>query len=214
MDLIKACEAEQLKDDITDFNIGDTVKIHYKIIEGKNERIQVFEGLCIAKKNTGIRKTFTIRKISYGVGVERTFPLHSPKIANIEVVRLGRVRRAKLYYIRSRVGKAAKVKEFIRKKEKKVTKSPAAKVTKKAAEPAASQQTVVEEVKKNEVNKTEVKKTEVKKTEANRAEAKKTAVKPTEAKKEETKKPEVTKTQVKEQPPVQEKETTGTDASA
>jgi large subunit ribosomal protein L19 len=204
MDLIKACEAEQLKDDITDFNIGDTVKIHYKIIEGKNERIQVFEGLCIAKKNTGIRKTFTIRKISYGVGVERTFPLHSPKIANIEVVRLGRVRRAKLYYIRSRVGKAAKVKEFIRKKEKKVTKSPAAKVTKKAAEPAASQQTVVEEVKKNEV----------KKTEANRAEVKKTAVKPTEAKKEETKKPEVTKTQVKEQPPVQEKETTGTDASA
>ncbi len=209
MDLIKACEAEQLKDDITDFNIGDTVKIHYKIIEGKNERIQVFEGLCIAKKNTGIRKTFTIRKISYGVGVERTFPLHSPKIANIEVVRLGRVRRAKLYYIRSRVGKAAKVKEFIRKKEKKVTKSPAAKVTKKAAEPAASQQTVIEEVKKNEV-----KNTEVKKTEANRAEVKQTAVKPTEAKKEETKKPEVTKTQVKEQPPVQEKETTGTDASA
>jgi large subunit ribosomal protein L19 len=116
MDLIKACDAEQLKSNIENFNIGDTVKIHYKIIEGKTERVQVFEGIVITMKNSGIRKTFTVRKISYGVGVERTFPLHSPKIVNIEKVREGRVRRAKLYYIRERVGKAAKVKENIQKK--------------------------------------------------------------------------------------------------
>ena len=100
MDIIKACEAEQIKDKINDFKIGDTIKVHFKIIEGKNERIQIFEGLCLAKKNAGLRKTFTVRKISYGIGVERTFPLNSPKIVKIEAVRLGRVRRAKLYYIR------------------------------------------------------------------------------------------------------------------
>ncbi len=121
MDLIKACEALQLKEDTADFNIGDTVKVHFKIIEGKTERVQVFEGLCIAKKNSGLRKTFTVRKISYGVGVERTFPLHSPKVVTVEVVRVGRVRRAKLYYIRNRVGKAAKVKELIQKKDAKDT---------------------------------------------------------------------------------------------
>ncbi|MBN1799304.1 MAG: 50S ribosomal protein L19 [Spirochaetales bacterium] len=119
MNIIKACETEQMRDDIKDFNIGDTVKVHFKIIEGKTERVQVFEGLCIAKKNSGIRKTFTVRKISYGIGVERTFPLHSPKIVNVETVRVGRVRRAKLYYIRNRVGKAAKVKEYIQKKDSK-----------------------------------------------------------------------------------------------
>ena len=118
MDLIKAIEAEQIKDEIADFNIGDTVKVHYRIVEGQTERVQVYEGLVIAMKSSGARKTVTVRKISYGVGVERIFPINSPKIEKIEVVRRGRVRRAKLYYIRDRVGKAAKVKELIRKKEK------------------------------------------------------------------------------------------------
>ena len=118
MDLIKAIEAEQIKDTISDFRIGDTVKVHYKIVEGTTERVQVYEGLVIAIKNASSRKTVTVRKISYGVGVERIFPVNSPKIEKIEVVRRGRIRRAKLYYIRDRVGKAAKVKELIRKKEK------------------------------------------------------------------------------------------------
>jgi large subunit ribosomal protein L19 len=116
MNKIRAIEAEQLRSDLPEFSIGDTLKIHYRIIEGKNERIQVFEGLCIAIKRTGIRKTFTVRKISYGIGVERTFPLNSPRIQKIEITRRGRVRRAKLYYMRDRVGKSAKVAELIQKK--------------------------------------------------------------------------------------------------
>lgn len=112
-------EAEQIRSDLPDFSIGDTLKVHYKIIEGKNERVQVFEGLCIAMKRGGIRKTFTARKISYGVGVERTFPLNSPRIQKIEISRRGRVRRAKLYYIRDRVGKSAKVAELITRKQAK-----------------------------------------------------------------------------------------------
>jgi large subunit ribosomal protein L19 len=117
MDTIKAIEAEQIRDDLQQFNIGDTLRIHYKIVEGKTERVQVFEGLCIAKKRSGVRRTFKVRKMSYGVGVERTFPLNSPRIQKIDVVRRGRVRRAKLYYIRDRVGKSAKVAELIRKKQ-------------------------------------------------------------------------------------------------
>ncbi|MDC7231808.1 MAG: 50S ribosomal protein L19 [Spirochaetales bacterium] len=116
MDIIRAVEAEQLKDNAENFRVGDTIKVHFKIIEGKNERVQVYEGLVIALNNTGINRTVTVRKISYGVGVERIFPIHSPKIEKIDVVRRGKVRRAKLYYIRDRVGKAAKVKELIRKK--------------------------------------------------------------------------------------------------
>lgn len=116
MDSIKTIEAEQIKSGVEEFNIGDTVKVYFKIVEGKNERIQIYEGLCIAKKNSGLRRTFKVRKISYGVGVERTFPIHSPRIQKIEVMRRGRVRRAKLYYIRDRVGKAAKVPELIRRK--------------------------------------------------------------------------------------------------
>ncbi len=116
MDIIKAIEAEQLKENAENFSIGDTVKVYFKIIEGQTERVQIYEGLVIAKNNGGIRKTFTVRKISYGVGVERIFPLHSPRIEKVEVVRKGRVRRAKLYYIRDRVGKAAKVPELIRRK--------------------------------------------------------------------------------------------------
>jgi large subunit ribosomal protein L19 len=117
MDIIKAIEAEQMKENAENFNVGDTVKVFFKIIEGTTERIQVFEGLVIAKNNSGIRRTFIVRKISYGVGVERIFPLHSPRIEKIVVVRKGRVRRAKLYYIRDRVGKAAKVKELITRKK-------------------------------------------------------------------------------------------------
>ena len=116
MDIIRAIEAKQIKENAENFSVGDTVKVFFKIVEGTTERIQVFEGIVIAKNNSGVRKTFTVRKISYGVGVERIFPMHSPRIERIEVVRRGRVRRAKLYYLRSRVGKAAKVKELIVKK--------------------------------------------------------------------------------------------------
>jgi len=116
MNEIRAIEAAQMKSDPGNFKIGDTVKVHFKIIEGKNERVQVYEGLVIAFKNGRINKTFTVRKNSYGVGVERIFPIHSPRIVKVEVVRPGKVRRAKLYYIRGKVGKAAKIKELIIKK--------------------------------------------------------------------------------------------------
>ena len=116
MDIIRAIEAKQIKENAENFNVGDTVRVSFKIVEGATERIQVFEGIVIAKNNTGVRRTFVVRKISYGVGVERIFPLHSPRVEKIEVVRRGRVRRAKLYYLRSRVGKSAKVLELIVKK--------------------------------------------------------------------------------------------------
>ena len=112
-DLIKAIDAENMKTDLPVFNVGDTVKVGYKIIEGGKERVQNFEGVVIAKKNGGIQESFTVRHISYGIGVEKTYPLHSPKIASITVVRKGKVRRAKLYYLRNLTGKAAKVKEKI-----------------------------------------------------------------------------------------------------
>jgi large subunit ribosomal protein L19 len=113
MDIIKAIEGAQLKQDITNFQIGDTVKVHVRIKEGNRERVQVFEGTVMKKQNGGLRETFTVRRISYGVGVEKTFPLHSPVIEKIEVVRRGKARRAKLYYLRGRVGKSAKVKEKV-----------------------------------------------------------------------------------------------------
>ncbi len=119
MDIIKAIEAEQQEQVAKveeNFRIGDTVKVHFTIVEGTTERVQVYEGLVIAKNNSGINRTFTVRKISYGIGVERVFPLSSPRIQKIEVSRRGRVRRAKLYYIRGRVGKAAKVSELVRRK--------------------------------------------------------------------------------------------------
>lgn len=111
MDLIKMVESQQLKKDVPEFNVGDTVRVHVKVKEGNRERIQVFEGIVIKRQNGSINETFTVRRISYGIGVERTFPLHSPKLDKIEVVRRGKVRRARLYYLRDRVGKAAKVKE-------------------------------------------------------------------------------------------------------
>ncbi|MDH4076627.1 MAG: 50S ribosomal protein L19 [Acidimicrobiia bacterium] len=104
-------EQEQLRTDIPDFDAGDTVKVHVKVIEGNRERVQVFEGVVIARRGTSVRESFTVRKLSFGVGVERSFPLHSPIIDKIQVVTRGDVRRAKLYYLRDRVGKAAKVKE-------------------------------------------------------------------------------------------------------
>lgn len=111
MDLIKMVESGQLKKEIPQFQVGDTVRVHVKIKEGSRERIQVFEGTVIKRQNGGVNESFTVRRISYGVGVERTFLLNSPKLDNIEVVRKGSVRRARLYYIRDRVGKAARVKE-------------------------------------------------------------------------------------------------------
>ncbi len=138
MNKIRVIEAEQIRSDLPDFSIGDTLKIHYRIIEGKTERIQVFEGLCIAIKRGGIRKTFTVRKISYGVGVERIFPLNSPRIQKIEISRRGRVRRAKLYYIRDRVGKSAKVAELISKKPRKEQAARPSGSPAKAAKPVES----------------------------------------------------------------------------
>lgn len=112
MNLVELIEKEQIKREAHKFNVGDTVKVHFKIVEGNKERVQIFEGLVIARKNGSIRETFTVRKISFGVGVERTFPIHSPRIDKVEVVREGEVRRAKLYYIRDLSGKAGtKVKE-------------------------------------------------------------------------------------------------------
>ena len=113
MDMVKAFTNEQLKTVVPQFNVGDTVRVHNKIVEGTRERVQLFEGTVMAKKNGGISETFTVRKVSYGIGVEKTFPLHSPTVVKVEVIRAGKVRRAKLYYLRDRVGKAAKVKERI-----------------------------------------------------------------------------------------------------
>ena len=113
MDIIRAIEQQQIKQDIPDFKVGDNVKVHYRIVEGNRERIQVFQGDVIRRQGESVRETFTVRKISFSIGVERTFPVHSPKIEKIEVIRQGKVRRAKLYYLRDRVGKRAKVKEKI-----------------------------------------------------------------------------------------------------
>jgi len=111
MNIIEALEKEQLRQDIPAFRPGDTVRVYVKVVEGTRERIQLFEGVVINRKSGGVRETFTVRRISYGVGVERTFPVHSPRLEKIEVVRKGIVRRAKLYYLRSLTGKAARIKE-------------------------------------------------------------------------------------------------------
>ena len=113
MDLIKAFTEEQLKAEVPQFKVGDTVRVHNRIKEGARERIQLFEGTIIAKHGGGISETFTVRRVSYGCGVEKTFPVHSPNVVKVEIVRSGKVRRAKLYYLRDRVGKASKVKEKI-----------------------------------------------------------------------------------------------------
>jgi large subunit ribosomal protein L19 len=111
MDLVKIIEQDQLRKDIPTFNVGDTVKVHVKVKEGNRERVQVYEGVVLKRQGGGLTETFTVRRISYGVGVERTFPVHSPKLDKIQVVRRGKIRRAKLNYLRGRIGIAAKVKE-------------------------------------------------------------------------------------------------------
>ena len=113
MDLIKAFTNEQLKKELPVVNVGDTVRVHNKIKEGTRERVQLFEGTVIAKHGGGISETFTVRRVAYGVGVEKTFPIHSPNVEKVDIIRHGKVRRAKLYYLRDRVGKASKVKERI-----------------------------------------------------------------------------------------------------
>lgn len=114
MDIIRELEKEQLKSEVTPFNVGDTIRVYAKVVEGTRERLQMFEGVVIKRQGGGIRETFTVRRIASGVGVERTWPLHSPRIDRIEVTRRGEVRRAKLFYLRDKVGKAAKVKEVLR----------------------------------------------------------------------------------------------------
>ena len=114
MDLVKVLSEQQLKSDLPELKIGDTVKVHAKIKEGNLERIQIFEGIIIAKKHAGVNQTVTVRRICYGVGVEKTWPVHSPNVEKVELVRKGKVRRAKLNYLRSRVGKKAKVKEVVK----------------------------------------------------------------------------------------------------
>lgn len=111
MNIIDALEQEQLRSDIPDFRAGDTVKVYVKVVEGTRERVQLFEGVVIARSGSGVRETFTVRRVSYGIGVERTFPLHSPRLEKIEVARRGIVRRAKLYYLRNLTGKAARIRE-------------------------------------------------------------------------------------------------------
>jgi large subunit ribosomal protein L19 len=111
MDTIRAIEQQQIRDDLADFRVGDTVKVHYRVVEGSRERIQIFQGTVIRRHGASNRETFTVRKVSFGVGVERTFPVHSPKIAEIEVETRAKVRRSKLYYLRDKVGKAARLKE-------------------------------------------------------------------------------------------------------
>jgi len=115
MSILETLEMAQLRQDIPDFKAGDTVRVHVKVVEGNRERVQMFEGIVIARRGGGIRETFTVRRVSYGVGVERVFPLHSPRLDKIEVMRRGRVRRAKLYYLRNLTGKAARIEDMRRK---------------------------------------------------------------------------------------------------
>ena len=113
MDALKLIAQDSIKAEAPQFKVGDTVKVHVKIREGEKERIQVFEGTVIARKGSGVAETFTVRRVSYGVGVEKTFPIHSPNVEKVDIIRVGKIRRAKLYYLRGRVGKASKVKEQI-----------------------------------------------------------------------------------------------------
>ena len=118
MSIIKEIEKQQLKSEVTPFNVGDTLRVYSKVVEGARERLQMFEGVVIKRQNGSVRETFTVRRVTSGIGVERTWPLHSPRVERIEVIRRGIVRRAKLYYLRDRVGKATKVKEIILNKNK------------------------------------------------------------------------------------------------
>ena len=162
MDIIKSIEHEQLKNKIPDLKVGDTVRVHQRIKEGNRERIQVFEGIIIKKQGGGVNATFTVRRIAYGVGVEKTFLVHSPLVEKVEVVRVGKARRAKLYYLRNRTGKAAKTKENVGAKieskyidvKEDLTEEPAAEVVEEVKEESA---VVAEAPKAEEVAETEVK---------------------------------------------------------
>ena len=170
MDIIKSIEHEQLKNKIPDLKVGDTVRVHQRIKEGNRERIQVFEGIIIKKQGGGVNATFTVRRIAYGVGVEKTFLVHSPLVEKVEVVRVGKARRAKLYYLRNRTGKAAKTKEDVGAKieskyidvKEDLTEEPAAEVVEEVKEEAA---VVAEAPKAEEVAETEVKAEEAPKAE-------------------------------------------------
>ncbi len=174
MDIIKSIEHEQLKNKIPDLKVGDTVRVHQRIKEGNRERIQVFEGIIIKKQGGGVNATFTVRRIAYGVGVEKTFLVHSPLVEKVEVVRVGKARRAKLYYLRNRTGKAAKTKEDVGAKieskyidvKEDLTEEPAAEVVEEVKEESA---VVAEAPKAEEVAETEVKAEEAPKTEEPKA---------------------------------------------
>ena len=174
MDIIKSIEHEQLKNKIPDLKVGDTVRVHQRIKEGNRERIQVFEGIIIKKQGGGVNATFTVRRIAYGVGVEKTFLVHSPLVEKVEVVRVGKARRAKLYYLRNRTGKAAKTKEDVGAKieskyidvKEDLTEEPAAEVVEEVKEEAA---VVAEAPKAEEVAETEVKAEEAPKAEEPKA---------------------------------------------
>lgn len=175
MDIIKSIEHEQLKSKIPDIKIGDTVRVHQRVKEGNRERIQVFEGIVIKKQNGGLNETFTVRRISYGVGVEKTFLIHSPLVEKVELVRVGKVRRAKLYYLRDRIGKAAKTKENVGanlKREQIIVKEEAEKAreieekkAEKAAEAKAEETKTAETTEAKTVEKAESKATDTKTTE-------------------------------------------------
>ncbi len=191
MDIIKSIEHEQLKSKIPDIKIGDTVRVHQRVKEGNRERIQVFEGIVIKKQNGGLNETFTVRRISYGVGVEKTFLIHSPLVEKVELVRVGKVRRAKLYYLRDRIGKAAKTKENVGanlKREQIIVKEEAEKAreieeekkAEKVAEAKAEEAKPVEATEAKTAEKAEVKAEEAKT--AEKAEAKATDTKTTEPK--------------------------------
>lgn len=174
MDIIKSIEREQLKNRIPDLKVGDTVRVHQRIKEGNRERIQVFEGIIIKKQGGSVNATFTVRRIAYGVGVEKTFLVHSPLVEKIEVVRVGKARRAKLYYLRDRLGKAAKTKENIGAKIETKYKD----LKEETVEETVSEETVTEEpVATEEVKAEEVKTEEVKTEEATVAEEVKEEVK-------------------------------------
>ena len=172
MDIIKSIEHEQLKNKIPDLKVGNTVRVHQRIKEGNRERIQVFEGIIIKKQGGGLNATFTVRKIAYGVGVEKTFLIHSPLVEKVEVVRVGKARRAKLYYLRDRVGKAAKTKELVgaRIEDKEIVvkedlteEAPAEEVKEEVVETPAEATETVEEVAKATTETTEAPAEEAKK---------------------------------------------------
>ena len=110
-EIIRSIESQQIRNDLPKFKVGDTIKVYVKVVEGSRERLQAFEGVCLKRQNGGVRETFTVRRVSYGIGVERTFPVNSPRIDKIDIIRRGKVRRAKLFYLRDKKGKAAKIKE-------------------------------------------------------------------------------------------------------